>query len=462
MAKGDLYKLIEEIHTVASTELRYDLEFNVHVLHISKEEITKEIKLQLAEFNEPNRKEKAKVLSTKFGITTGRTMDEAVRDLNAQASFYNKNHKVIEEIAQEYCDLVYEGLVAAASSSTGYVVGDKRGSADNYTVEIAFTGDNTSVSSRYGKVVRGGNVYDFITDKPLQAARDKVRSRLNDKLKKELNQGRISPKEAIFNLGHITAVSTVRATKALSSIKHLAATSAIAKEILEYEILSKFAFSGEIDKSFEGKVSYVRPQSDTGNNLQSSFEKQLLTNVRNAIQKVLDSNKDWSNQAGSNTLQEAIAVQLMELAAKRGARVSGRLKKDFKPSVAKTKKTIDRKKNIQNSTASIGGVMPSNTSVQRSDVSLVSLIPYINQRLPEIIRSHMGQAGRLHNRTGRFSESAQVISIDASSTVTYSYQKNPYQVFESQGSRNPRPLIEKSIREIAVDIMATKFNLRRA
>jgi len=97
----------------------------------------------------------------------------------------------------------------------------------------------------------------------------------------------------------------------------------------------------------------------------------------------------------------------------------------------------------------------------------------INKVLPrELMKNMTGVYPRsLENRTGRFAGSAQVthvIPFPNSVEVQYTYQKNPYEVFE-QGSgnplasrgRDPRTIIGGTIREIAQEMMGTKFGLVR-
>ena len=79
----------------------------------------------------------------------------------------------------------------------------------------------------------------------------------------------------------------------------------------------------------------------------------------------------------------------------------------------------------------------------------------------------MGRPG-LENQTGRFAESAQVVNANALGNhihMDYSYQQQPYRVFENGDQYptgyDPRPLIEKSIRELAAAQIETKFTLRR-
>ena len=76
----------------------------------------------------------------------------------------------------------------------------------------------------------------------------------------------------------------------------------------------------------------------------------------------------------------------------------------------------------------------------------------------------------LHYRTGRFSDSAEIINVvpyPNSLEVQYTYQKDPYQVFEpGSGSplatrgRDPRQLIGSTIRELAQSLMGDRFMVR--
>jgi len=102
----------------------------------------------------------------------------------------------------------------------------------------------------------------------------------------------------------------------------------------------------------------------------------------------------------------------------------------------------------------------------------LNIINLLNAKLTQEIRKRMTYP-RLVYRTGRFASSAKVTgsTIDNSGnpTLSYTYDKNPYQIFEQgQGklpwatpARDPRTIIEDSIRSIATGIIAGKFNLRR-
>lgn len=96
----------------------------------------------------------------------------------------------------------------------------------------------------------------------------------------------------------------------------------------------------------------------------------------------------------------------------------------------------------------------------------------INQRLGAQVRRNMGRPA-LINQTGRFSDSATLLSLvqrgENQILGEYSYLLAPYETFENTGERqwrnsyNPKPLISKSIRELAGEVAEDKFTfyLRR-
>ena len=103
------------------------------------------------------------------------------------------------------------------------------------------------------------------------------------------------------------------------------------------------------------------------------------------------------------------------------------------------------------------------------EVNLAKIMMLINKSLADTVKRNMGRPS-LINRTGRFAESARVVSLTPAKQTTvagYTYQLNPYETFENTGERswpagyNPKPLIAKSIREEAAKYLQTKLTLRR-
>ena len=97
----------------------------------------------------------------------------------------------------------------------------------------------------------------------------------------------------------------------------------------------------------------------------------------------------------------------------------------------------------------------------------LALAELINKMLPEALLMKM-QAPALVNRTGRFRSSAEVTNVmigpRGGTNVEYTYQRDPYEVFEpGSGSplanqyRDPRAIIGGTVRELAQTIMGKKF-----
>lgn len=103
--------------------------------------------------------------------------------------------------------------------------------------------------------------------------------------------------------------------------------------------------------------------------------------------------------------------------------------------------------------------------VEEQELSLITLQSLINAVLTDTLQENMNTPA-LNYRTGRFANSVKVESITKGRagmlSIFYSYMKNPYQTFEpgyAQGSpaRDPRLLISKSIRQIAIQLVERRF-----
>ena len=103
--------------------------------------------------------------------------------------------------------------------------------------------------------------------------------------------------------------------------------------------------------------------------------------------------------------------------------------------------------------------------------SLYTVMALISDKLPETVRKNMG-APRLENQTGRFANSVKMTDViqtpQGFPSFGYTYRKDPYEVYEkSSGSRfasvdrDPRDLIDSSIREIAAGYALGRFYTRR-
>ena len=103
----------------------------------------------------------------------------------------------------------------------------------------------------------------------------------------------------------------------------------------------------------------------------------------------------------------------------------------------------------------------------------MAAINMINSKLPEALMKNMNSPA-LQNQTGKFASSVKAIRAIPGKgrqwdTIQYTYDKDPYQVFEmgvgdrrwATTSRDPRELIEKTVREIAVEQAMSRFKMQR-
>ena len=110
-------------------------------------------------------------------------------------------------------------------------------------------------------------------------------------------------------------------------------------------------------------------------------------------------------------------------------------------------------------------------------MSPVGLVALLNKSLPAQVQKNMAPLRgsfprRLTNRSGRFAGSAEVTNVapyPKMVEIQYTYQKDPYAVFERDSgsplatgpARDPREIIGESIREIAQSLMGTRFGIVR-
>ena len=110
--------------------------------------------------------------------------------------------------------------------------------------------------------------------------------------------------------------------------------------------------------------------------------------------------------------------------------------------------------------------------VQRGmDFSPLRLIGLMNKQLPKTVRGNMVNPA-LENRTGRFANSVRFTDVAQTPqgypSIGYTYARSPYEVFEmgsgntrATPERDPRKLIDQSIREIAAQFAIGRFYTRR-
>ena len=204
-------------------------------------------------------------------------------------------------------------------------------------------------------------------------------------------------------------------------------------------------------------------------------KKKLERQIKAAVKKL----GGIENLKGSDSIKEKYIKktrqELLEPFKKIGATVSAKSTKIKEKSSNRVKSSSTKAVKASKSRKRAGKrALPAllkarRSRAQSSSAQPLQLMVMINKELPQTIKANMDLPA-LQNRTGRFAESVKI--VDAVKTrqgfpsFGYTYQKNPYQTFEpgfAQGSpeRDPRALISRSIREIAVDLAIGRLYTRR-
>jgi hypothetical protein len=176
---------------------------------------------------------------------------------------------------------------------------------------------------------------------------------------------------------------------------------------------------------------------------------------------------DILNLKGSPTIVQDIEKQLVEQLDPS--------KKRKKPKRTSTTKNHESKSNKSSKVRrKILKTPKTRIKKKRKEPALrpLHLIGLINKELPSTVRKNMQEPG-LENRTGRFANSVEITDIVQTAkgfpSIGYTYQRDPYQVFEdgggaapwANGQRDPRQVIDRSIRELAVQFAIGRFYTRR-
>jgi hypothetical protein len=177
-----------------------------------------------------------------------------------------------------------------------------------------------------------------------------------------------------------------------------------------------------------------------------------------------------SKSIEEEALEKATSVAMKNLTKAAAVKaLTGIPKAKSTPKKGDSKRKGKKPASARRARAAVSGV----ARVKKSEVSsILRSIAIINKELPDTVRKNM-QSPQLVNRTGRFAESVRITDVVQTPkgypSIGYTYQRNPYGVFEdgggsapwANGERDPRELIDKSIREIAANMAIGRFYTRR-
>lgn len=353
--------------------------------------------------------------------------------------------------------------------------------------------------------------------KSLRAEEDDIITGILDTTRESrFENGKQGP-EALFDVGHIQSVAENKLSVLAKGVTELEGVSDVfgdeakGKELLfdaaqrSVDTLPfKITLNDNIeigigDKGFTGSTSIsYQPEAWSVNQIDKNAQDQALgklikkeeTGILAYIDKLLAKqlegltvgSKAYEERKGSDSLEDMVVAKIIH---------SPQMRKMFGKGVAKNlskhKKAPRGRKNSVDATAKIkmpkrrtlkgGGIakLPKGTRKTKGIESgagnnllqkAFETRAFVNSRLAKTVAGNMGRPA-LENQTGRFARSAQVTNAMAvGNQIHMDYTYSPlYRVFEDgseyTANYDPRPLIERSIRELAAARLETKFTLRR-
>ncbi len=284
----------------------------------------------------------------------------------------------------------------------------------------------------------------------------------------------------IFNLEHMRGKSNVQgfindtiynAIQSYDGTMQDLQDNAKALGLKTYLNIEKNTKTGEI-KVFLG--------SQQENVAASASEQKIKAQLQKALRKALDKLKDEAFEVkGSDSLKDAKIKKVREKTLKpfknlKHVKVTSSKSTEVKQSKSSAKLNLNGKV----TTAKLGKAALKKRRTARSAKKAniaskpLQLVVKLNKELPDTVRKNM-KSPSLVNRSGRFADSVKVTEVTQTPkgypSIGYTYRRNPYQVFEegvgkepwADGDRDPRKLIDKSIREIATQMALGRFFTRR-
>ena len=281
-----------------------------------------------------------------------------------------------------------------------------------------------------------------------------------------------------FNLEHLKGKSNIQDfinDSIFEALKDVYDDTKVSQE-LEDE-LKNLGFNNilKVIKNAEDGIVEVFIGSQILNALESKKEKAIKAKLEKDLKKAIKKLGGIETLSGSDSLAEGVRKKYIKAIVKPFEKVKSKdLKVTSEDYMIKEGRPGVRTKKVKVTRVKARGVplkkkKPATRKAQGSNISSFALIGIINDRLPETLQRNM-QSPALNYRTGRFANSVRV--LDAAQTrqgytsFGYTYQKSPYQTFEigyRQGTadRDPRRLIDRSIREIAAQYALGRFFTKR-
>lgn len=451
MSKVSLLKVLQDIETdIKKTSQAYRTlvsNYEVHEFTLDAEDIIEQVEAEM----------KAREGTSKLSSGTQSIIRKEVRKM--VRTLYKKFHpREFDKIGKKWTN-----------------TSKLRGSSLSFTFVLA------SKPGRTANVFNTFKRYKQVAQRPLIKALNKKLRELNRGRKEESQAELISSRKGFLDLGHEkdSSVSLQRAARvqaALWKFEGNKTLSPLAKDVID-ELSGVITFEiGKDDKGPPLDVIRVKMESKRINRASTSKEKGEVLELNKALKEACERIGDeWAEIEGSDSSiqkRRKIAIENFVGPLRKSPRAkvtteSTKIKRSKGKAANKTKKPKAIKKQYKDSDKT----NISTRATKGVSGSPLSLLTMINKELPDTVRKNM-RPPALENRSGRFADSVRATDIAMTGkgfpSIGYTYDRNPYGIFESGSGnvratpeRDPRSLIDRSIREIAAQFAIGRFYTRR-
>lgn len=245
--------------------------------------------------------------------------------------------------------------------------------------------------------------------------------------------------------------------------------------------LAKLGLDLSIRRNSDTDTMEVFLGGATRNEEEGNQSAQIKLKLQKQIKKILTSGKleDVRDLEGSDSFNTKKRKQTIETAVSAFADIKGakvvskeatKAKKGHAGRVSRSVKKGGAQKG-KPTKLSVGKVKSKSRAPKPKSLAYnpMVLVAQINARLPAAVQDNMVSPA-LQNRSGRFAASVRVVDVlqtpKGFPSIGYTYRRDPYETFElgnAQGSaeRDPRNLIDRTIRELAVELTMGRIFTRR-
>ena len=379
--------------------------------------------------------------------------------------------KVINKEVRAMCKRFYLDLHPKRfnSGKKKYITSEIQGSPTNFSVVYATKpGESGSVFNRFKSLKQKHQ-------KPLIAALNKNITALNKGCNK---REKIDSRKGFIDIGHAeaSAVGRQRAAKVQSVLFNLGGGSTSNK--LVNKLLGELSTGIEMSlQKFDigPPTDIIKVSMESKSFNRASMTKKEISDLNKNLKAVIESlgGQYWASLSGSDSSiskRQKIVTEAFLKSLRKNKKVkitspSTKVKKSSnKPVGVSTRSKGTRSRYNDN----IAGLTVAKSRVKGPAFSPIAMIAMMNKQLPQTVAKNM-KSPALNFQTGRLASSARVTDITMTPkgfpSIGYTYDEN-YRTFEvgsAQGSieRDPRRLIDGSLREIAAQMAMTRFYTRR-